>query len=107
MDRFLDEELRKRLSHRANKIFIRPQGTPEFKPFCDICKRYMIYIRDKGYECPICGNEYKDQKEESETLTSIKEVKPRVYSVKANSKNKWLADFPKGATIIHDSETRF
>jgi len=99
-DRFLDEA---RKQKRVNMIFIPKDETPEFKPFCEICKRYMIYIRNQGYECPVCGNEYKAKKEDTDKLQSIRDSNPRICS-KKGIKKKRSADFPPNATIIEDKD---
>lgn len=100
-DNYLQSEKRKK---KINMVFIPPnENKQDPKPFCYICKRYMVYIRDQGYECPICGNEYKEVKSDGDKLASIRDSKPRIYS-KKSTKNKRSADFPPNATIKEDTE---
>lgn len=89
---------------KVNSIWIDPENDkPEFKPFCQICSRYAVYIKNNGYECPNCGQEFKDETTESGTLGNKYKSEPMIAQPRSKKKHD-RSDFPEGAFVKEDKQ---
>ena len=94
---------RERRGKKVNSIWIEPEeDKPTPKPWCAICHRYMIYIKDNGYECPNCGMEFKDESTEPSKLGNRYSKEPMIATAGKKKHNR--SDFPKGAHIKEDKQ---
>jgi hypothetical protein len=90
---------------KVNKVFIPPDIKPEVRPFCMVCVCYMVYIKDKGYECPRCFTEFEDTTKDVDVIKSKYTSRPIIASKKSTNREKRPADFPHGAQITSEVET--
>ena len=108
-DRSLDRaiEERDRRKFKLNNAFVSTEGQLSPRPFCQGCARYMVYIKNQGFECPSCFSQFQDESEDPDRVKSKYQSGPPIIMPigKVNKKKQDRSDFPKGAHIHKDEET--
>lgn len=92
-----------KVRERVNAVWIEPDDKPDFKPFCRLCGVYHIYLKNRGFECPKCGDEYVDNTSNDGQLQNKYGTEPLIANVKLKKKRS-RSDMPPGASIQSDVE---
>lgn len=98
----IDLEKERRDHKKINVVFLEPDDKPTLRPFCGVCRRYMVYSEKRGYLCTSCGMEYHEE-EEPASLENKYSHEPIIAAIGKRKRDR--SDFPAGAYINEDIET--